>query len=142
MIRAFSAALLGLSLCACHTTPKTPAPPDAPKLPGTAWLLEDLGGSGVIDNAQTTLAFADGGKISGRGACNRYFGTAEIAGDKIKFGKVGSTMMACPEAVMDQETRYFKALNNAERFSIEGPYLLIYAKDLPKPLKFTRTTTP
>jgi heat shock protein HslJ len=46
--------------------------------------------------------------------------------------------MACPEAVMNQETSYFKALQAAERYSVEGTTLLIYAKGLDKPLRFTR----
>jgi heat shock protein HslJ len=46
--------------------------------------------------------------------------------------------MACAQAVMDQETRYFKALADAERYALEGPALLIYAKGMDKPLRFTR----
>jgi heat shock protein HslJ len=34
----------------------------------------------VIDDVQATLAFAEGGKVSGNGSCNRFFGSAEFAG--------------------------------------------------------------
>jgi heat shock protein HslJ len=74
-------------------------------LTGTEWLLEDLGGAGVMDNIQTTLTFPEAGKIAGNGSCNRFFGPAEISGSAIKLGPLGSTRMACPEAVMNQERR-------------------------------------
>jgi heat shock protein HslJ len=103
--------------------------------------LEDLGGKGVVDRTQSTISFAEGGKVSGRGGCNRYFGTVEISGDKLKFGAMGSTKMACPEALMDQEDRFLAALQKAERYAMQGAYLLIYVNGMEKPLRFTRTAT-
>ena len=46
--------------------------------------------------------------------------------------------MACAEAVTSQETRYLKALQDAERYALDGPYLLIYAKGVSQPLRFTQ----
>ena len=107
-------------------------------LPGSEWLLEDLGGSGVIDNIQATLVFPEAGKIAGFGSCNRFFGPVEIHGDAMKIGPLGSTRMACPEAVMSQETKYLAALQAAERFEWTEPYLLIHCKGPENPLRFTR----
>jgi heat shock protein HslJ len=50
--------------------------------------------------------------------------------------------MACPEAVMNQETKYLQALQAAERFEWNDPYLLIYSKEMEKPLRFTRKPAP
>jgi len=108
------------------------------KLIGTEWLLEDLGGAGVIDNIQATLTFPEAGKAAGKGSCNRFFGPAEITGSAIKLGPLGTTRMACPEAVMNQEKKYLDALQAAERFEWKPPYLLIYCKSFEKPLRFTR----
>ncbi len=105
---------------------------------GTAWLLEDLGGAGVLDGAQATLEFPEPGKAAGRGSCNRFFGTVEISGASLKFGPLGSTKMACVEAVMAQESRYVEALQNADRYAIQGSTLLIYARGMSQPLRFTR----
>ncbi len=110
-------------------------------LTGTEWLLEDLGGAGVIDNVQATLTFPEAGKTAGQGSCNRFFGPAEISGSAIKLGPLGSTRMSCPEAVMSQESKYLDALQAAERFEWKAPYLLIYCKGLEKPLRFTRMQT-
>jgi heat shock protein HslJ len=105
---------------------------------GSEWLLEDLSGSGVMDGIQATITFPEAGKIAGNGSCNRFFGSGEISGNAIKLGPLASTRMACPEAVMNQETKYLAALQAAERFEWKAPYLLIYCTDLEKPLRFTR----
>jgi heat shock protein HslJ len=110
-------------------------------LSGSEWLLEDLGGHGVIDRAQATLTFPEAGKVGGKGSCNRFFGPSEISGDHLRMGPLGSTRMACPEAVMKQETKYLAALQAADRFEWKDPYLLVYCKGWEKPLRFTRLTT-
>ena len=107
-------------------------------LTGTEWLLEDLGGAGVIDNIQATLAFPEAEKTAGNGSCNRFFGPAVITGSTIKLGPLGLTRMACTPAVMNQEAKYVDALQAAERFEWKEPYLLIYCKGFEKPLRFTR----
>ena len=108
-------------------------------LSGTTWLLEDLGGAGVLDRVEATLEFPETGKVAGKGSCNRFFGSVEISGASISFGPLGSTRMACVEAVMNQETKYLGALQGAERFRIDGTTLLIYARGLDQPLRFIRT---
>lgn len=132
-----SAALLSaILLASCAAKPPAPSVAD---LAQTEWLLEDLGGKGVLDRAQATLAFSGDNKVTGNGSCNRFFGNVEIHGDSIKFGTLGSTRMACgSEALSTQESNYLAALQNAEHIGLEGPYLLIESKGLAKPLRFTR----
>jgi heat shock protein HslJ len=102
---------------------KTPpaAPAAAFDLSGSEWLLEDLAGARVLDNVQATLTFPDSGKTAGNGSCNRFFGSVEIHGDAIHFGPLASSRMACPEAQMNQETKYLQALQAAERFEWKDP---------------------
>jgi len=119
---------------------QVPAKTASFSLAGSEWLLEDLGGLGVIDNIQATLAFPEAGKVAGKGSCNRIFGPAEVNGNTIKLGPLASSRMMCPEAVMNQETKYMNALQAAERFEWKDPYLLIYCKGFEKPLRFTRMT--
>jgi heat shock protein HslJ len=120
------------------TAQPAPAQPVSFSLSNSEWLLEDLSGSGVLDNVQATLTFPETGKVAGNGSCNRFFGPAEINGDAIKLGPLASSRMACPEAVMNQEAKYLGALQAAERFEWKDPYLLIYCKGLEKALRFTR----
>ena len=122
-------------------TSAAPAPAASFSLSNSEWLLKNLSGSDVLDNVQATLAFPEEGKIAGKGSCNQFFGTAEIKGDAIKLGPLGSTRMACPEPAMNQEAKYLEALQAAERFEWKDPYLLIYCKGFEKPLQFTRIKT-
>ena len=66
------------------------------------------------------------------------FGPTQVAGNEIKLGPLGSTRMACPEPIMNQETKYLGALQAAERYEWKDPYLMFYCKDLEKPLRFSR----
>jgi putative lipoprotein len=121
--------------------PSLPGPdPPAAGLWGTAWLLEDITGSGVIDYARATLEFPQQSRAAGRGSCNRFSGSVTVAGDRIAFGQLASTMMACSEAVMNQERKYLQALQGAERYRLDGRDLLIYPRGMVTPLRFTRET--
>jgi heat shock protein HslJ len=111
--------------------------PAAFNLTGSEWQLEDVGGV-AADHGKATLTFPEAGKVSGNASCNHFFGSSEINGDAIKLGAMGSTRMACPEAVMNQEAKYLEALQAAERFEWKDPYLLIYSKGFEKPLRFMR----
>jgi heat shock protein HslJ len=109
----------------------------APELNGTTWLAETIMGRPVIDFAASTVTFEGDGRIHGNGGCNRYFGTSTIAGAQLSFGSLGATKMACPEALMDQETRFFQALESAERWSFdEHGLLLVHSAGADQPSRF------
>ena len=124
-----------------HTGADVAAPAVA-SLVGTAWRLEDLAGTGVLDRVQATLEFPEPGRTGGLGSCNRFNGVVTIEGDSIHFGGIAATRRACPEAVMQQETKYFAALQDAERYERAGETLRIFAKDRPAPLRFIATAAP
>ncbi|MBI4784448.1 MAG: META domain-containing protein [Oscillatoriophycideae cyanobacterium NC_groundwater_1537_Pr4_S-0.65um_50_18] len=135
-----------LSIAQMTDTPITQ--PLSDRLVNTEWLLEDLAGAGVIDNLQTTLRFDETHRISGYGGCNRYRATAQLtaqAEQEIEMGftvdAVASTRMLCTPAAMNQEARYFQALEKAERIRLEGSFLLVYSEGSEAPLRFTQLTT-
>ena len=132
----FALALLG---CATgrpsSTAPASPAGGPTAPLWGTLWVLEDLAGAGVMDYVRATLEFPQPGKIAGNASCNRFFGSATITGDRLTASPLGATQMACPEAVMNQESRYLQALQHATRFALDGPWLLVYSSGQAKPLR-------
>jgi len=103
---------------------------------GTAWRLENLAGAGVLDRAQATLEFPSEGRASGSGSCNRFNGVVTVAGSTIQFGGLAATRKACAEAVMRQEDAYFAALQDTERFEIDGQSFKLYAAGRPEPLRF------
>ncbi|CAH1674550.1 Membrane-bound inhibitor of C-type lysozyme [Hyphomicrobiales bacterium] len=84
------------------------------------WLAEDIGGGGVVDRIQTTLAFGGDGKVTGSGGCNHFTGKAEIGADTLSIGPLASTRMACPPAVMGQEQKFFNALQGVKSWTVDG----------------------
>jgi heat shock protein HslJ len=110
-------------------------------LAGPRWRLVELG----TDEALTadlviTLAFEDGRAV-GSGGCNRYFATVHSeAPGSLAFSATGTTMMACPEPVMEVESRYLATLSAASRYGFlagrlvigcdtaEGPVNLVFAR--------------
>lgn len=104
---------------------------------GTAWRLESLAGAAVQGGGAPTLEFASDGRASGNGSCNRFNGVVTIEGDRIQFGGIAATRMACAEAArMQREEAYFAALQAAERFEMDAESLRIYSADRPEPLRF------
>lgn len=128
-----------LLLAACSHKDPPPAVISPRSLLGAPWLLEDLTGRGVIDNSHVTLQFLADDKVAGSGGCNRYSGSAALKGSIITFTPMASTMMACAPALMDQETRFFAALTQADTVSIDKTgALLIGVKGEDKPLLFRK----
>jgi putative lipoprotein len=84
------------------------------------WLAEDIRSGGVIDYLQTVLVVAPNGRVSGTGGCNRLSGQAKIAGDTIRFGAIASTRMACTPAAMNQERKFFAALEDVRRWRVDA----------------------
>jgi heat shock protein HslJ len=114
-----------------------PAPSSPASLTGRTWVLEDLSGAGVIDDAQATLEVAQDGRVNGRATCNRFSGSATIAGDSISFGPLASTRMACAEALMNQERNYLAALGQAKQWEVQGSTLFLHLGGGSEPLRFT-----
>jgi heat shock protein HslJ len=122
--------LLAVTLLAGGCTVAAPtAPPTAAialtSLEGTSWLAEEIDGTGMVDPVQATLIFDAGQKVAGRAACNRYFGTYRQAGDTLEIRAGGSTRMACPPAVMEQETKFLAALEAVRKARREGDRLIL-----------------
>lgn len=125
--------LLALTACAL------PGAPGAAPLVGSEWRLEDMGGRGVLDRAQATLAFPEAGRVAGNSSCNRFFGSYTLMQDRIALGQLGGTRMACAPAVDEQEARYLDALQKAQRLEVRGTTMLMHVQGLDKPLRFVRT---
>jgi putative lipoprotein len=114
-------AALGLAvlLAGCRTA--GPEGSGQTTLAGTSWLAQDIDGRGVLAGVQSTLLFDAAQRISGRAACNQYFGTVERGeGGLLRLKPAGATRMACPEPVMEQERRYLEALGAVAAYRTES----------------------
>lgn len=130
----FAAAAL-LSMIACGGSHDLP-------LEGTTWKLVRM--QGIPDTAieseedAFTLSFdAADTLVAGRTNCNRFFGRYEVEKDRLHFGQMGMTRMACPD--MEYEDAFTEMLGDADRFAIEGAELTLY--DDRKPLAVFRAVS-
>jgi heat shock protein HslJ len=124
-----------LLLAACASGGEDP-------LANTQWELVSMGPPGaetpVIAGSQVTLTFDAEGRVGGESGCNSYGGNYQVDGNAITFAEVASTLMACADqSVMDQEQRFFLALQNAGTFEISGDELAIQSADGQSVLNFT-----
>ena len=103
---------------------------------GTAWLLKDLAGVGVVDRVQATLVFYKNGAVSGNASCNQFRATVTATTDSFKLSPLATTRNICTEAVMQQETRNCESLRRADRFEVKGKFLYIHVAGRSRPLSF------
>ena len=107
----------------------------------STWLAEDIKNGGVIDDLQTTLTIGPDNQASGNGGCNGFGGAYTLEGDKLTFGDLASTMMACAPAIMDQERKFFDALAEVRTWRLnDGTGILYLGNDQGADiLRFSRT---
>jgi len=116
------AGLIVISACSSSTTQQG-AQRD---LTGTMWDVTTFMGQDLVPGSTITIEFAADGKLSGSSGCNRYAGAYKTDGDTILISSpLASTMMACSQEVMDQETAYLKALGDVRTFSATNDQLTL-----------------
>lgn len=93
------------------------------------WVVESIDGRGVVDNSRTTLTFDPQGQIAGRAGCNRYTGAYQLQGAKFEVKGVATTRMICVPALMDQETRFLKLLDQVRTFQLQRDGSLVLRTD-------------
>jgi heat shock protein HslJ len=129
--------IAALAGCAAGSTTQTAAAPVP--LWGSEWRLLELGGQAAMAQPAATLAFPQPGQAAGHGSCNRFFGTVEIDRDRIRFGPLAATKMACMGGASQQEMRYLGALQKAQRYEVKDTTLLIHVEGMDQPLRFSRS---
>jgi heat shock protein HslJ len=111
--------LLAVLLTGCAAAQPAAADPT-----GKLWKLDSyLDGQGqsanALPDAQATLEFA-AGKLSGSTGCNSYFASYQLDGSKLTISPAGSTMMACPDERMTQESAFLAALGRVTAYRLAG----------------------
>jgi heat shock protein HslJ len=101
------------------------------KLTTQEWKLIELNAKSIPGekqlNSMPKLTLNAGGRITGNGSCNQFFGTYKLEpGNRIHFSGIGATKMYCPE--MEVETQLFDALSKAESYMIKGDTLILTHK--------------
>jgi len=98
-----------------------------------SWKLISYGASSnptpAVPETDTSLTFHKDGKVSGNVGCNSFGGDYKISGDTITFGAISSTLMACADPLMEQESAVFNVLEGTTSFNIDGNTLIITSTD-------------
>jgi heat shock protein HslJ len=155
-IRQMRVALIALAavLTACSgfgevvapSNAETEQPGDRVDLDGTEWVLISLNGNSLIEGSNITLDFTEG-QVSGFAGCNWYGGKhTGTDKDPLAIAEMAVTAQLCPapEGVMQQETAYTEALQNAaacrvvdDRLEIDnaaGETTLVFARKADFPM--------
>ena len=103
MKKIFAAAVLLGTMTACGGSQQKALP-----LEGTQWKLARM----EAIPAKAVAAEA------------RFFGKSELKGQKLSFGNLGMTRMACPD--MQYEDAFVKMLDEVDSYAIEGSELKFY----------------
>ncbi|MDD1979461.1 MULTISPECIES: META domain-containing protein [Pseudomonas] len=101
-----------------------------------SYLLEWIGERPLMDYSHLTLTLASDGRAYGNGGCNHWFAPYQLDGDKLTFGKVGSTRKLCAPALMEQEKRFLQALETVQRWDISPIEQVRFWPAEGKPLRF------
>ena len=103
-------------------------------LAGTSWIVTGYNNGkqavvSVMAGTELTANFGADGKLTGSAGCNNYTASYQADGNKITIGPAATTMMACEQAVMDQEQQYLAALATAATYRIDGNKLELRTAD-------------
>lgn len=126
-----SAAILVLLAVSAGAGDGTPSGKLEAAVGGTAWKLVHMVREGtestLAADAVPTITIEAGGKVHGLATLNRYFGQVEIgdSGHLAWSAPLGSTMMAGPEPLMDQETAFLQALQATRKISLREGRLVL-----------------
>ena len=98
---------------------------------GGEWVLQSIAGEKdpdkIFSESRMPALLFDASKmsVSGNNGCNRISGKYTLPGkEKIKFGPLMSTKMACPD-IGDGESIFMNAISKSNSFTIDGTNLIL-----------------
>ena len=91
---------------------------DTSDLTGVVWVL--LG----VEQATPSIQFA-AKQVSGSAGCNRFSGSYTVDGDRMSFGPLATTQMACPPPADEVERMFLKALDGVTHWRVDSGKLVL-----------------
>lgn len=102
---------LGIALTGCSSIP----------VEQQVWVLDSFADEPApvesLQGVRPQFTLADG-TVTGQGGVNNFTGTYTLSGKDISFGPLASTKMAGPPESMEQETRFFQALESSAHVEV------------------------
>jgi heat shock protein HslJ len=99
----------------------------ASEIENVEWTLIELDGTAIAPAANGTPTMSLSSKdLRARGfaGCNRFFGSYELNGTRLRLAGLAATRMACPE--MSVEAAVMKALDETATWKIDGRTLELF----------------
>jgi heat shock protein HslJ len=97
-------------------------------LDGASFESTAVDGYDLVEGSRITLGFADG-SLSANAGCNTLAGGYTIDGDVLTAGALASTLMACDEALMAQDTWLSGLLTSSPKLALDGDALIVTGAD-------------
>lgn len=100
-------------------------------LENTYWKLVELNGRPVqaLPGEREAHLLLFSGQASGSSGCNKLMGRYTVSAGTLRIGPLASTRMACPPAMMEQETTLIAALDHPSIYRITGETLSLFDGD-------------
>lgn len=109
------------------------------------WLLQSIEQDGrtieLVPDSVVTFQCTGDGKVAGAASVNRYFGSFTLVQPgQLEWAEsgFGSTMMAGPQPLMEQEQLYLSALVMTRRFDLQDQALVLQSDNNSLAMRFTR----
>ncbi len=135
LLAAAGLALVAMTGCASTSTSgsapaASPAPTGGAALTGPEWSVFEINGAPIVPNSTPTINFEEG-RVFGAGSCNRFMGgyTSAPDGLQLQMSQMASTMMACPDPMMQQEGAFLKTLGVVTGYSVADGVLTLKTSD-------------
>lgn len=90
-----------------------PTDPAVPTGGAEAWRVLSVGKARPPQGTSPVIRFEPGGRVSGTGACNGFFGPGQIT-PPVRIGPLGATLMACAPAAMEFDALLHAALGRVD----------------------------
>jgi heat shock protein HslJ len=124
-------ALSALAFAACGSDDDAASGGSAPTpddLAGKAFESTEVTGYDLVEGTTITLGF-EADTVGAQGGCNTQSGGYTITDGTLEVAVMASTMMACEEALMDQDTWLSEFLTSSPEIALEGGTLTLTGSD-------------
>jgi uncharacterized lipoprotein YbaY len=118
-------------------------PPDSSALTGVVWqwqhTVTDTDSVAPDDPSRYAIEFQPDGRVNVRADCNRGGGSYEATENRLTFGPIAVTLIACPPGSLDSV--FLRQLNDAGVYSTDGNQLFIGLKSSVAVMTFVNPDT-
>mgnify|MGYP001039808268 CR=1 FL=1 len=104
------------------------APLDPAALEGRTFVATDFTPDGIVDGSEITVVFDDGAVVVTAG-CNTQRGGFSIDDSVLNVEAMASTMMACDEALMNQDAALAALMSSSPTVELDDDTLTVMSGD-------------